>query len=344
MALASPAESSPEADDATIALPWKCDGVDEPSPLTIDRIEAAADRISGVVHRTPVMRSRSIDELCGVEVHLKAEHLQRTGSFKARGASNRIGLLAPDELRRGIVAVSSGNHAAAVAWAGARAGATVDVFMPSDAPELKRRATETYGARIHTFDRASADREQLGLDWARDHDAVMVHPFEDHDVMAGQGTAALELHEETDLATLVVPVSGGGLIAGCAVATRGRRPGCRVVGVEPAAADDTARSFAAGERITVVPSTIADGLAVPTPGANTFPITRRLVDEIVTVTEEQILGAMLVLYERTKQVVEPSGATALAAVLAGHVPSAGPLGVILSGGNIDLRRFAQLLA
>jgi threonine dehydratase len=313
------------------------------SPLTIERIEAAAARIEGLVHRTPVLGSRSVDALCGAEVHMKAEHLQNTGSFKARGATNRVQLLSADELRRGIVAVSSGNHAAAVAWAGARAGTTVDVFMPTDAPELKRRATETYGARIHTFDRATADREQLGLDWAVEHGAVMVHPFEDHDVMAGQGTAALELHEDVELATLVVPVSGGGLIAGCAVATRARRPGCRIVGVEPAAADDTARSFAAGERVTVRPATIADGLTVPTPGANTFSINRRLVDEIVTVTEEQILAAMVVLYERTKQVVEPSGATALAAVLAGRVSSPGPVGVILSGGNIDLRRFAQLL-
>jgi threonine dehydratase len=161
--------------------------------------------------------------------------------------------------------------------------------------------------------------------------------------MAGQGTAALELHEDVELATLVVPVSGGGLIAGCAVATRARRAGCRIVGVEPAGADDTARSFAAGQRVTVAPATIADGLAVPTPGANTFAINRRLVDEIVTVSEDQIVAAMVVLHERAKQVVEPSGATALAAVLAGLVASEGPIGVILSGGNIDLVRMAQLI-
>jgi threonine dehydratase len=311
--------------------------------LTIERIEAAAARIEGLVHRTPVLRSRSIDALSAAEVHMKAEHLQRTGSFKARGATNRIEMLDDAQRSRGIVAVSSGNHAAAVAWAGARAGTTVDVFMPTDAPELKRRATEAYGARIHFFDRASADRERLGAEWAVEHGAVMVHPFEDYDVMAGQGTAALELHEDVELATLVVPVSGGGLIAGCAVATRARRAGCRVVGVEPSAADDTARSFAAGERVTVTPATIADGLTVPTPGANTFAINRRVVDEIVTVSEEQIVAAMVVLHERAKQVVEPSGATALAAVLAGLVASDGPIGVILSGGNIDLARVAQLL-
>jgi len=311
--------------------------------LTIARIEAAAARIGGIVHRTPVLTSRSIDALAGLEVHMKAEHLQKTGSFKARGATNRIAMLDATERAAGVVAVSSGNHAAAVAWAGARVGTSVDVFMPFDAPELKRRATATYGARIHEFDRATADRERLGLEWAAEHGAVMVHPFEDHDVMAGQGTAALELHDEVELATLVVPVSGGGLIAGCAVATQAMRPGCRIVGVEPAAADDTARSFAAGERVTVVPDTIADGLTVPTPGANTFAINRRLVDEIVTVTEEQIVAAMVVLYERTKQVVEPSGATALAAVLAGSVASAGPIGVILSGGNIELGRFAEFV-
>jgi threonine dehydratase len=171
----------------------------------------------------------------------------------------------------------------------------------------------------------------------------MVHPFEDHDVMAGQGTAALELHEEVELSTIVVPVSGGGLIAGSAVATRARRPGCRIVGVEPAMADDTAQSFARGERVTVVPNTIADGLTVPTPGENTFAINRRLVDEIVTVTEDEIVAAMLVLFERTKQVVEPSGATALAAVLTGKIAGEGPVGVILSGGNIDPARLASLL-
>jgi threonine dehydratase len=311
--------------------------------LTIERIEAAARRIHGTVHRTPVLRSATIDRLAGVDVHMKAEHLQKTGSFKARGATNRIAMLDDVQRAAGVVAVSSGNHAAAVAWAGARVGTSVDVFMPQDAPELKRRATETYGARIHWFDRATADRERLAVAWAEEHGSVMVHPFEDHDVMAGQGTAALELHEDVELATLVVPVSGGGLIAGCAVATRALRPGCRIVGVEPAAADDTARSFAAGHRVTVVPRTIADGLTVATPGVNTFAINRLLVDEIVTVSEEQITAAMLVLFERAKQVVEPSGATALAAVLAGAVHADGPVGVILSGGNIELRRLAELI-
>jgi threonine dehydratase len=316
--------------------------VHEPA-LTIDDVREAAARIAGVVHRTPVLRSRTIDRMSGGEVVLKAEHLQRTGSFKARGAANKIARLDADQRAAGIYAISSGNHSAAVAWAGARHGCRVDVHMPADAPVLKRRATEAYGGVVHEFDR-SQDRDDLIGAWLEEHGSTLVSPYDDLDVMAGQGTAALELHEQAEVDTVVVPVSGGGLLAGSAVATRGVRPRCRIVAVEPAGADDTARSFAAGERVSVRPDTIADGLMVTTPGRLTFPINRQLVDEVVTVTEDEIRAAMVVLFERAKQVVEPSGATALAGVVAGKVTSAGgTIGVVLSGGNVDPARFASLV-
>ena len=312
-------------------------------PITIDHVRAAAERIRPVVHRTPVLRSASLDRLAGTEVVLKAEHLQRTGSFKARGASNKVALVEAEARERGLYAISSGNHAAAVAWAGRRHGCRVDVHMPTDAPDLKKRAAIAYGAHVHPFDR-SAERGDVAGRWLEEHGSVFVPPFDDHDVMAGQGTLALELHDDAEIATLVVPVSGGGLVAGCAIATRGVRPACRIVGVEPAGADDTVRSLAAGSPVAVSPDTIADGLAVSRPGVHTFPVVRAEVDEVVTVTDDQIRTAMVVLFERTKQVVEPSGAAALAAVLAGAVGTDGPVGVVVSGGNIDPARFAALVA
>ncbi len=311
--------------------------------LTVEDVRAAAERIGPVVHRTPLLRSASLDRLAGTDVVLKAEHLQRTGSFKARGASNKIALLQREARERGVYAISSGNHAVAVAWAGRRHGCRVDVHMPSDAPDLKRRAAVAYGATVHPFDR-SAERDDIAARWLEEHGSVFVPPFDDHDVMAGQGTLALELHEDAEVATLVVPVSGGGLIAGCAVASRGVHPACRIVGVEPAGADDTVRSLAAGSPVSVSPETIADGLAVPRPGVHTFPVVRSEVDAVVTVTDDQIRTAMVVLFERTKQVVEPSGAAALAAVLIGAVGGDGPVGVVVSGGNVDPARFAALVA
>lgn len=312
--------------------------------LDVGMVEAAADRIAPYVDRTPVLTSRSVDDATGQHVHLKGEHLQKSGSFKARGAHNKMLLLTEEERARGVVAVSSGNHAAAVALAGRALGVHVDVYMPADAPAPKRRATEAYGATIHFFDRVNDDRDELLLRHVAEHESVPVWPFDDYQVMAGQGTVALELLDQVEIDTLVVPMSGGGLMAGCATVARARRPHIRIVGVEPTAADDTRRSFAAGRRVTIAqPDTIADGLALRSPGALTFPINQRYVDEVVTVGETEIAAATLLLFQQAGQVVEPSGATALAAVLDGHI-NGGHIGVVLSGGNVDPTTLTELAA
>jgi len=242
------------------------------------------------------------------------------------------------------VAISSGNHAAAVACAGQRLGIEVDVLIPHDAPELKQRAIRAYGARVHLFDRDVDDRATLLAGHVEQHGSLAVEPFDDLDVIVGQGTVALEFLEQAPIDTLVVPMSGGGLMAGCAVVARELRPDLRLIGVEPATADDTLRSFRAGTRVGVeAPQTVADGLAITMPGALTFPINLALVDEVVTVTDGQIMAACVLLFERCKQVVEPSGAASLAAILAGHGAGA-KVGAVLSGGNIDLAGLASLAA
>jgi threonine dehydratase len=311
-------------------------------PLTVDRVRAAAALVEPHIRRTPVLTSGEIDRRADAQVFMKAEHLQRSGSFKARGAHHKLLCLSDDERAAGVVAASSGNHATALACAGRRLGVAVEVYMPHDAPQLKQRATRGYGATIHFFDRHTDSRDELIAAHVERTGATVVPPYDDHDVMAGQGTVALELHDEVEVDTFVAPMSGGGLMAGCAVATAALRPGCRIVGVEPAGADDTFRSFAAGERITIDGAdTIADGLALTVPGLLTFPINHDLVDEVVTVSDDEIAAAMLLLFERTKQVVEPSGAASLAAVLAGRV-SGGRVAVVLSGGNIEIQRFASV--
>lgn len=309
---------------------------------TLDDVRRAAEEVAPYVHRTPVLHSTSLDEVCGATLHLKAEHLQRSGSFKARGAHNKLLSLTDAERACGVVAISSGNHAAAVALAARNLGVNADVYMPVDAPDLKRRAAEGYGATVHTFDRTTVDRADLAAEHHERHGSVVVEPYDDPVVMAGQGTLVLEFVEQADLEVLVVPVSGGGLLAGCAVAMAGRRPDVRIVGVEPSSADDTARSMAAGERIEVPnPPTIADGLAIPVPGELTFPIVSALVDEVVTVDDQDIAAAMRFLFERTKQVVEPSGAVGVAAAMSGRFAGRS-VGVVVSGGNIDVSRFAAL--
>lgn len=317
---------------------------DVTTTLTIDAIDAAAQRIDPYVHRTAVLRCAAIDVMAGRRVHAKSEHLQRSGSFKARGAHNKLLLLGAEAREHGVVAVSSGNHATAMACAGQQLGVRVDVYMPHDAPALKQRATTAYGATIHHFDRHTDDRAELLAAHVDRHGAIPVEPFDDLDVMAGQGTVAREFVADAPIDTLVVPMSGGGLMAGCAVAARAARPDIRLIGVEPAGADDTQRSFAAGERVTIDrPKTVADGLAISAPGRLTFPINRSLVDEVVTVTEREIVDACVLLFERSKQVVEPSGAAALAAVIAGRVDG-GDVGVVLSGGNVDLPGLAAVVA
>ncbi|MFF7552809.1 pyridoxal-phosphate dependent enzyme [Streptomyces olivaceus] len=314
-------------------------------PLALDDVRAAAARIEGVAHRTPVLRSRTLDALVGAEVHLKCENQQRVGAFKFRGAYHAASRLTPAQLARGIAAYSSGNHAQAVALAARELGSTAVIVMPEDAPPAKRAAAAGYGAEIVTYDRYREDRAAIAEALAAERGLALIPPYDHPHVVAGQGTAALELVEETGpLDALVAPVGGGGLIAGCATAVKGLHPATRVVGVEPEAGDDTRRSLEAGRRVTVpVPRTIADGQAVATPGELTFAVNRRLLDGIVLVSDDEIVDAMRFAFERLKTVLEPSGATGLAALLNGRIdPLPRRIGVVLSGGNVDAARFAEL--
>jgi threonine dehydratase len=300
-----------------------------------------------VAHRTPVLTSRTLDERVGARAHLKAECFQRGGAFKFRGAYNKISSLAEDALQRGVIAYSSGNHAQAVAIAAGLLGTHATIVMPEDAPAAKLDATRGYGAELVLYDRWTESREEIGARLAEERGLELVRPYDDPLVMAGQGTAALELLEEVPhLDLLLAPVSGGGLIAGCATAAKARRPEIRVAGVEPEAGDDTRRSLAAGERVRIdVPRTIADGLQAPEPGELTFEVNRRLVDEIVTVTDGEIVDAMTFLFDRLKLVVEPSGAVGVAALLSGKLEARGAqVGVVISGGNVGAGRFAELVA
>ncbi|MFF9623374.1 pyridoxal-phosphate dependent enzyme [Streptomyces griseosporeus] len=315
------------------------------APITLDDIRDAAARIEGVAHRTPVLRSRTLDALVGAEVFLKCENFQRMGAFKFRGAYNAASRLTPEQLARGIAAYSSGNHAQAVALVARELGTTAVIVMPEDAPRAKRAATEGYGAEIVPYDRYSGDRVAIAEAVAAERGLTLIPPYEHPHIMAGQGTAALELLEEAgELGALVVPVGGGGLMAGSATAAKGLHPGIRMIGVEPEAGDDTKRSLEAGRRIAVpVPRTIADGQAIEIPGELTFSVNRRLVDAMALVTDDEIRAAMRFAFERLKIVLEPSGATPLAALLAGRVGELPRrVGLILSGGNVDAERFARL--
>ena len=314
--------------------------------LTIHDIRRAAGRLDGVAHRTPVLTSRTLDARTGARVFLKAEPFQRTGSFKFRGAYNAIAALPDDQRRRGVAAYSSGNHAQAIALAAQLQDAPAVILMPTDAPPAKLVATRGYGAQVVTYDRYTQDRTAIGEALAADRGLALIPPFDHWDVMAGQGTVALELLEATGpLDVLLVCVGGGGLISGCATAAKDLVPGIAVVGVEPAAGDDVKRSLAAGERVTIpVPRTIADGQQTTAPGERTFAVIRRLVDDVLLVSDEEILGAMAFLFDTCKLVAEPSGASALASLLAGHADVAGlRVGVTISGGNVGLPRFVELM-
>jgi threo-3-hydroxy-L-aspartate ammonia-lyase len=318
----------------------------DPSGLEFDDITAAAARLESVAHRTPVLRSSALDTISGAHLVLKAENLQRAGAFKFRGAYNRISQLTADERDRGVCAWSSGNHAQAVALAARVVGTRATVLMPADAPAAKRAATEGYGATVRSYDRYREDREALARALADESGMVAVPPFDDWRIMAGQGTVALELlHDRPDLEVLVVPMSGGGLMAGCAVAARALNPGIRLVGVEPTAGNDTRLSLERGSRVRIdVPRTIADGLQVDMPGELTFSVNQRLVDEVRLVDDDAIVAAIRLLFERAKTVVEPSGAIGLAAVLADPAAFARRrVGIVLSGGNVDAARFAALV-
>lgn len=315
--------------------------------ISLEDVRAAAERLDGVAHRTPVLRSRTLDQLMGATAFLKAENFQRGGSFKFRGAYNRVSTLPRGQLEAGVAAYSSGNHAQAVALAARLVGTRATILMPTDAPTTKVEATRGYGAEVIPYDRYLDDRVELAGKIAAERGLALVPPYDDAIVMAGQGTAALELLGDAgDLDLLVIPVGGGGLIAGCGTVARALGPGIRVVGVEPENGDDTKRSLELGERVRLprVPSTIADGLQLDVPGELTFDVNRRVVDEVVLVSDADIVEAMRFLFERLKVVVEPSGAVAVAALLAGKLEASGKrVGAILSGGNVGAGRFAELL-
>jgi threo-3-hydroxy-L-aspartate ammonia-lyase len=315
--------------------------------IDLDDVRRAAARLDGVAHRTPVVTSRTLDERTGARVRCKPENLQRAGAFKFRGAYNTVASLSEQERARGVVTASSGNHAQALALSAALHGIQATILMPEDAPASKAAATQEYGARILRFDRYSGERDALLAELAEREGLTVVHPYDDERIMAGQGTATLELVADGgELDLLLVPVGGGGLIAGSATAATGLCPSCEVVGVEPESGDDTARSLAAGQRIRVpVGRTIADGQQIDIPGERTFAVVRERVAAIVTVSDAEIVAAMRFAFERLKLVLEPSGATALAALLAGKVAASGRrTGVIFSGGNVDVARFRELTA
>ena len=315
--------------------------------LTTDLINEARERIAPRIHRTPVVTSRQFNEVTGKEVFFKCENLQRAGAFKIRGATNKIRSLTEDEKRRGIVAFSSGNHAQAVALAGREAGVRVLVAMPDDAPKAKVAATRDYGAEIIFYDRHNEDRQKFAMDLAERERLVMVPPYDDYLILAGQATCGIELLEEVpDLDCVLAPCSGGGLFAGVATAARTINPRIRCFPVEPASADDTRQSFVKGERVGIPPPpTIADGLRVQIPGELTFPIVQQLAEDVLTVTDEEIIETLRFVLARMKLLVETSGVTAAAAAMFKKLPpDVRRVGVVLSGGNIDLDLLAKLVA
>jgi threo-3-hydroxy-L-aspartate ammonia-lyase len=315
--------------------------------ISLDDVRAAAGRLRGVAHRTPVLTSRALDEATGATVFLKAENLQRVGAFKFRGAYNAVASLTDAQRASGVATVSSGNHAQALALAARLHDTRAVILMPDDAPPGKLAATEGHGAEVIRFDRYGQDREALLATLVAERGLVPIHPYDDERVMAGQGTVALELIEDAGpLDALLVCVGGGGLIAGCATAAKALLDGVRVVGVEPEAGDDVRRSLAAGERVRIpVPHTIADGQQLPEPGELTFAVIRERVDEVAVASDPEIVDAMRFLFERVKTVAEPSGACALAALLAGRVGDVHGLrvGVTITGGNVTAERFAELV-
>jgi len=315
--------------------------------LTLADVEAAADRLEGVAHRTPVLTSQAFDAASGGHrVFFKSEHLQRGGAFKFRGAYNRISQIPGAERKRGVVAFSSGNHAQAVSLTASLFGIPAVICMPADAPKVKVEATRGYGAEVVFYDRIKDDRVKFGEAVAQERGLTLVPPYDHPQIIAGQGTAALELlEEEPDLDALLVPVGGGGLISGCAIAAKGMRPHIRVIGLEPETANDTLLSLQAGHRVETAPSeTIADGIRGTTPGELTFPHIQALVDDIVLVSDAEILAAMRFLALRMKQVVEPTGAVGAAALLHGKIPAKlHRVGVIVSGGNAEPAMIARAL-
>ena len=307
-------------------------------------VRAAAERIRPLARRTPVLTSDKLDAEAGIKIFFKCENLQRGGAFKMRGAANMILSLTDEALARGVVAYSSGNHAQAVAIAARYVGAPATIVMPEDAPRAKMDATRGQGARVVTYNRRTDIREQIAQAILDETGATLVPPFDHPMIIAGQGTAALELVEEVGpLDAIITPISGGGLLAGCATIAKALSPSIRVFGVEPEAANDTFLSLAAGERIAVPhPETIADGLGAPQPGRLTFPILRQLVERVLLVSDDQLRATVKKLLLELKILAEPSGAAAAAAVLCHKLPEGvRSIGVVVSGGNVDFADLAR---
>ncbi len=318
-----------------------------PLPVVFADIEAAAGRIRGHAHRTPVLTSSTIDRQTGGSVFFKCENFQRAGAFKFRGAFNALSRLTEEERRRGVLTFSSGNHAQAIALSGRLLDVPTVVVMPNDAPEVKVRATREYGAEVVLYDRNETNRETLGKQISDARGLVTIPPYDHADVIAGQGTVALELLTETGpLDYLFVCVGGGGLVSGCAAAAASVSPGCKVIGVEPEAGDDATRSFRTKTLQTVMnPETIADGARTPSLGKLTFQMVMAQVHDMMTVTDRDLAATMFQLWERMKIVVEPTGALAATAALSGRVNLKGKkAGVVISGGNVDMAAIPRLLA
>jgi threonine dehydratase len=316
----------------------------EPVAVRFEDIAAAARRIAGHAHRTPVLRSRTANERIGAELFFKCENFQRVGAFKFRGAFNALSQFDAEQRRAGVVSFSSGNHAQAIALAAQLLGIPATIVMPRDAPALKVSATRGYGAEIVLYDRYTEDREAIGRELARQRGLTLVPPYDHPHVIAGQGTAALELFDETGpLDALFVCLGGGGLLSGSAIVARELAPACKIYGAEPAAGNDGSQSLRAGRIIRIAtPETIADGAQNQSLGQLTFPIIQRLADDIIEVSDAELVESMRFFAERMKIIVEPTGCLAFAAAQKKR-PAAARIGVIVSGGNIDLRRFAELL-
>jgi threonine dehydratase len=323
--------------------------VKEPAVRTspsYDDVRAAATRVAGHAHRTPVLRSRLVDEQVGAEVFFKCENLQRMGAFKFRGAFNALSQFSAEQRRAGVITYSSGNHAQAISLAARELGIPATILMPHDAPAAKLAATRAYGGQVVSFDRYTEDREKLGQALAAEHGLTLIPPYDHPDIIAGQGTAAAELFDEVgELDGLYVPLGGGGLLAGTALVTREVAPGCALYGVEPEAGNDGQQSLRSGAIVHIeTPSTIADGAQTQHLGRHTFEIIRRDVTDILTATDAELVDSMRVFATYLKLVVEPTGCLGFAAVrnAADRLPGR-RVGVIVSGGNVDLERFAALL-
>jgi threonine dehydratase len=316
-------------------------------PVSYADVAAAAERLAGQAHRTPVLTSRTVNARTGAEVVFKCENLQRMGAFKFRGAYNALAQLSDAEKRRGVLTYSSGNHAQAIALAGTLLGIRTTIVMPDDAPAVKLAATRGYGGAVITYDKRETTRETLGAVLARERGLIVIPPYDHPHVVAGQGTAGKELIEDAGrLDWLFVCCGGGGLLSGCAIAAAQLSPGCKVVGVEPEAGDDATRSFRTKTLQTVHnPDTIADGARTPSLGKVTFPLVLAHVHDMMTVSDRELLDAMLYLWERMKIVVEPTGALAAAGLFKGtHDVRGMRVGVVISGGNVDLRAICKLIA